>query len=63
MLTLFQPPGAAARLGPCWAMSQFNPNPFRGEASVPHVSETFFKVYFAAAQVCHAGCPLAVGQA
>ncbi|KAK9840811.1 hypothetical protein WJX81_006422 [Elliptochloris bilobata] len=32
-------------------MAQFNPNPFRGEASVPHVSETFFKVYFAASQL------------
>lgn len=32
-------------------MSDFNPNPYRGEASIPHVSEDFFKVYFVGAQV------------
>ena len=32
-------------------MADFNPNPYRGEASVPHVSEDFFKVYFLGAQV------------
>ena len=33
------------------AMADFNPNPYRGEASIPHVSEDFFKVYFIGAQV------------
>ena len=32
-------------------MADFNPNPYRGEASIPHVSEDFFKVYFVGAQV------------
>ena len=32
-------------------MADFNPNPYRGEASIPHVSEEFFKVYFIGAQV------------
>lgn len=32
-------------------MADFNPNPYRGEASIPHVSEDFFKIYFAGAQV------------
>ena len=32
-------------------MADFNPNPYRGEASIPHVSEEFFKVYFVGAQV------------
>ena len=32
-------------------MADFNPNPYRGEASIPHVSEDFFKVYFIGAQV------------
>ena len=31
-------------------MADFNPNPYRGEASIPHVSEEFFKVYFIGAQ-------------
>ena len=32
-------------------MADFNPNPYRGEESIPHVSEDFFKVYFMGAQV------------
>ncbi|CAL5228533.1 g11687 [Coccomyxa viridis] len=32
-------------------MADFNPNPYRGEASIPHVSEDFFKVYFVGAQL------------
>jgi hypothetical protein len=32
-------------------MAEFNPNPFRGDASVPHVSEEFFKMYFVGCQV------------
>ena len=32
-------------------MADFNPNPYRGEASIPHVSEEFFKIYFVGAQV------------
>lgn len=32
-------------------MSDFNPNPYRGEAAIPHVNEEFFKIYFVGAQV------------
>jgi len=32
-------------------MGDFNPNPYRGEASIPHVSEEFFRVYFVGSQV------------
>ena len=39
------------RLSSPAAMADFNPNPYRGEASIPHVSEDFFKVYFIGAQV------------
>ena len=51
----------AASFAAC-AMAQFNPNPFRGEASVPHVSETFFKVYFASSQA-RCALPLACSMA
>ena len=37
-------------------MADFNPSPYRGEASIPHVSEDFFKVYFMGAQVHHLRC-------
>ena len=29
----------------------FNPSPYRGDPKVPHVSEDFFKIYFAGANV------------
>ncbi|BDA51048.1 hypothetical protein COCOBI_17-2680 [Coccomyxa sp. Obi] len=32
-------------------MADFNPNPYKGEESIPHVSEDFFKVYFMGAQL------------
>jgi hypothetical protein len=51
-ITSHQRQSSAVKLAPgTFAMAEFNPNPYRGEASIPHVSEDFFKIYFVGAQV------------